>query len=105
MSYGVTNSSQTQDSSNESTELNIDETITMDHRESEIICSEASHQSVSEQIRLSDDPILEQVDRQCAILADRHQLNSTGNGNHLVLDDVVVPSLRQSVQVLINERR
>ena len=51
----------------------------MDSQVNESFACEVIHQSVNEQIELEFEPIVRQVDRLCALLANRTDLKTTGN--------------------------
>ena len=51
----------------------------MHHRETKITSSEVTHQSVYGQFMLTAEPITKQLERLCAKLADKKDLNTAGN--------------------------
>ena len=51
----------------------------MDTQEKEFSHCEFTHQSVNAQIKLATEPFLRQVEKSCACLAKRYELDITGN--------------------------
>ena len=79
MSNGVENSSQTQGCSTESMELNFSQITDMDHQKLDFASSVVIHQSVTAQIMLATYLILKQVEKLCALLAEKSEQSSTGD--------------------------
>ena len=70
MTSRTENGAETFDSSSDTIELRQIQEPEMKSRENDLSTSEITHQSVNEQIRLATEPILRQVQKLCAPLAN-----------------------------------
>ena len=61
----------THDRSTESSKLNISRALEVHHQEPQLRSLEVTHPSLSAQIKLASDFILEQVERLCALLTEK----------------------------------
>ena len=107
MSIGFENSAQTHDSSTDSLELrhNHDQEQKMDAQEKDFSSSEVTHQSVNAQVKQLTYPIFSQVEKLCALLSDRNELDTTGKANLPFRDVIRHPQAqRQPVRQVLEEK-
>ena len=78
-SGGTEASTQTHDSSSDTIELKLNQEAEMDSQQNEFSVSEITLRSVDERIKHATDPFVGRVEEQCALLANRSELKSSGN--------------------------
>ena len=79
MSKSVENSSPTQDSADESIDINNSQTFEFDHQKSQLATSEVTHQSVSARFKLVVEPTLRQIEKLYALILEKNMLDPAGN--------------------------
>ena len=80
MNSGIKNNTQTLDSSSYTFGLRQRQESKTDSFENGFPTSEVTHQSVNEQIKQATGPILRQVEKFCALLASRIEMEPTRHG-------------------------
>ena len=76
---GTATSTKILGTSSDTIELRHGQVRNMDSQINEFSAGEVTHQSLNEQFKLATEPIFRQIERLCAQLTDRTDLNSTGS--------------------------